>query len=209
MLTEKQQKIYEWLDDKLKLPVYAEAYKGAVDMLNGKYPGYITFVSHTGRDIMNQLARIVSGISTSQVDNKKLIGNLADKWKDEWRGQELSLIQSHGDGHTIPYNVCNMVTDLIEQNKDGTIRNKGADDLFFDTFLGYSERNRIPSMKKWRKAKKFFAKRAHLREGNFSEEESPELEENFQTLEEFLYIAATRQYSRVRSLDAILEKANK
>ena len=209
MLTEKQQKIYEWLDDKLKLPVYAEAYKGAVDMLNGKYPGYITFVSHTGRDIMNQLARIVSGISTSQVDNKKLIGNLADKWKDEWRGQELSLTQSHGDGYTIPYNVCNMVTDLIEQNRDGTIRNKGADDLFFDTFLGYSERNRIPSIKKWRKAKKFFVKRAHLREGNFSEKESHELEENFQTLEEFLYIAATRQYSRIRSLDAILEKANK
>lgn len=30
MLTEKQQKIYEWLDDKLKLPVYAEAYKGTL-----------------------------------------------------------------------------------------------------------------------------------------------------------------------------------
>ena len=209
MLTEKQQKIYGWLDDKLKLPVYAEAYKGAVNVLKEKYPGYITFVSHTCRDIMNQLARTVSGISASQVQYKQLVDGLENKWRDEWRNQGLSSSDYQEDGHVIPYDICEVVTDLIEKHREGQNRNQKNTDFFFDTFLGSSERDKIPNIKKWKEAKDFFMGNAHLREKSFSGEVQYELKEHFETLEEFLYIAATSEYSRIRSLDEILEEANK
>ena len=55
MLTSNQQTVFDWLNEDLELPVYAEAYKGALDILNNKSPGYITFVSHACRDLMNGL----------------------------------------------------------------------------------------------------------------------------------------------------------
>ena len=209
MLTGKQKKIYEWLDDKLKLPVYAEAYKGAVNLLKEKHPGYITFVSHTGRDIMNQLARTVSGISASQVQYKQLVDDLEKEWRDEWRNQGLSSSDHQEDGHVIPYDIGEAVTDLIEKHREGQNRNQKNTDFFFDTFLGSSARDKIPNVKKWKEAKDFFTGKAHLREKSFSGEVQSELKEHFETLEEFLYIAATSEYSRIRSLDEILEEANK
>ena len=207
MLTEKQQTIYEWLNNKLQLSVYAEAYKGAVRLLKEKYPGYVTFVSHTGRDIMNSLAKDVAGITTSRVEYKQLVDKI--KWQDEWRGQGLSPSQHQEDGHTIPYNVCARITNLIEKHKEGKSRDQGKADLFFDTFLGYSDRDKIPTLKKWKKTKEFFHGKTHLREKSFSGEAPSEVKEHFETLEEFLYIAATSEYSRTRSLNEILEGANK
>ena len=208
MLTEKQQKIYEWLYNKLQLPVYAKAYKGAVHLLKEKRPGYITFISHTGRDIMNGLARTVAGSTGSQVEYQQLVDNLQKKWQDEWRGQGLSPAPHQEVGHLIPYDVCEMITGLIEKHKEGRNRPQKADDFFFDTFLGYSDKNKITNLEKWKKAKLFFREKAHLRKGDFSEEVPSEVEENFETLEEFLYIAATSEYSRIGSLDAILEGTN-
>ena len=45
MLTENQQTVFNWINDDLELPVYAEAYKGALDLLNNKSPGYINVSS--------------------------------------------------------------------------------------------------------------------------------------------------------------------
>lgn len=207
MLTEKQQTIYEWLDNKLQLSVYAEAYKGAVHLLKEKYPGYVTFVSHTGRDIMNSLAKDVAGITTSRVEYEQLVEKI--KWQDEWRGQGLSPSQHQGDGHTIPYNVCARITNLIEKHKEGKSRNQRAGDFFFDTFLGHSDIDKTSNLKKWNEARKFFLKTTHLREKGFSEEAPSKVKEHFETLEKFLYIAATSEYSRIRSLDEILEEANR
>ena len=41
MLTQNQQTVYNWINDDLKLPVYAEAYKGAIEQLNSKLSSYI------------------------------------------------------------------------------------------------------------------------------------------------------------------------
>ena len=108
----------------------------------------------------------------------------------------------------IPYDICEVVTDLIEKHREGQNRNQKNTDFFFDTFLGSSERDQIPNIKKWKEAKDFFMGNAHLREKSFSGEVQYELKEYFETLEEFLYIAATSEYSRIGTLDAILEEAN-
>ena len=206
MLTEKQQKIFEWLDNKLQLPVFADAYTGAVLSLKTKSPGYVTFVSHIGRDIMNFLANTVVGIKGGKTQYVDLVDELQKKWQDDWRGPGITSPQYQDEGHMIPYQVCGMISNLIKEHKEGRRRSQEADDYFFNTFLGYSDKDRIPNLKKWKEAKLFFLKRAHLREKKFSLGDPSELTEKFKMLEEFLYIAATSEYSRIKSLDAILEK---
>ena len=109
----------------------------------------------------------------------------------------------------VPYNICASITNLIEKHKEGQNRNQGAGDFFFDTFLGYSDMDKASNLKKWKEARTFFLKTTHLREKGFSEEAPSKVKEHFGTLEEFLYIAATSEYSRIRSLDGILEEANR
>lgn len=207
-LTAEQNQIFKWLDNKLQLPVYAEAYKGAVCSLKRKSPGYVTIVSHVARDIMNGLARDVASISSSQVQYKQHVDKLQKKWKDEWRGQGLTSSPDNGEGHVIPYNVCEMIANLIEEHKEGRRRSQEKGDYFFDTFFGYSDKDKIPSLERWKDAKDFFLKKAHLREQAFSVEDQSKVAENFRILEEFLLIAATSEYSRIGTLDAILEEAN-
>ena len=50
MLTKKQITIYNWLNDDLLYPVYAEVYKGAVELIFRSHTGHITLVAHVGRD---------------------------------------------------------------------------------------------------------------------------------------------------------------
>ncbi len=109
----------------------------------------------------------------------------------------------------IPYTVCEMIAELISEHKEGHRRSEEAGDIFFDTFLGYSDRDRITNLSRWREARRFFLANTHLREKAFSAEVYTRVEENFRILEKFLHIAATSEYSRIGSLDAILEEANK
>ena len=109
----------------------------------------------------------------------------------------------------IPYNVCEMIANLIEEHKEGRRRSQEKGDYFFDTFFGYSDKDKIPTLKKWKQAKDFFMENTHLREKAFSAEVYTRVEENFRMLEKFLHIAATSEYSHIRTFNAILEEANR
>ena len=208
MLTKKQQLIYNWLH-KVKLPVYAEAYKGAVHQLNEKAPGYGTFVSHTGRDLVNSLARAVIGLQTDRVHYEQLVDKLDKNWRDEWRRPERASFKQHGEGHAIPGDVCKLITKLIEKHKEGRLRKKESGEIFIRTFLGYNDEDTNVIRKKWKALQDFFVGRAHLREEDFSDEALSQIETNFGILEdEFLYVAAVREYSRIKTLDGILEETN-
>ena len=205
---EERQQIYRWLSDKLRLPVYADAYLGATCLLEQGSPGYITFVSHAARDLMNGLARTVAGIGRYQVQYVEHLNKLQSKWEDEWRGEGIANSEEEDAGNMIPYEVCEMIANLIADHEEGRRRKGEADDLFFDTFLGFSDKDKIPNMSRWRDAKRFFLANTHLRERAVSEDVHFKVEENFRILEEFFLIAATSEYSRIGTLDAILEEAN-
>ena len=53
------------LNDDLRLPVFADAYKGAALLINQRPAGYVSFVAHAGRDLMNRLASTVAGIKST------------------------------------------------------------------------------------------------------------------------------------------------
>lgn len=211
MLTSNQQTVFDWINDDLELPVYAEGYKGALELLNNKSSGYITFVSHVGRDLMNGLAVDVEGIKRDQVQYVQLVDEFKDDWKDEWGGERYNTTEDNAEnGHLIPNEICKKIKKLVDEHAAGRLRPLEAATLFFTTFLDYPNKESIPEnlSQEWRGTSRWFAGHAHLREGEFSRETYDELQKHFQNLDDLLYAAAASELEQLRSIHDILEEAN-
>ncbi len=213
MLTSNQQTIYDWLNDNLQLPLFAKAYKGAVDLLNRKSSGYITLVSHVGRDLMTILVKVVVNreIDKGWVDYKELVADFKDEWEDEWGEEGFHSDDDAPKEHLIPTEICKKVKDLIDEHKKGNLRDATINSLFFSDFLGYKDGVKIGKnfFQEWQKARRWFNEHAHLQKGDFSEIEVSEVKKHFQILEQFLYDAATSEFGRMRSINEILDEANR
>ena len=212
MLTQNQQTVYNWINDDLKLPVYAEAYKGALEQLNSKSSGYITFVSHAGRDLMNGLVAAVNKDEGGHVQYVNLVDDFQDDWKDEWGEERDSITETNDEnGHLIPNEICKKIKKLVDDHKEGRLRAEDIDSSFFTTFLDYPDKESIPGdlSQEWRRARRWFVGHAHLRENEFSIETYDELEKHFQNLDNFLYNAAASEIELLRSIYEILDEANR
>ena len=211
MLTEKQQTVFDWINDDLELPVYAAAYKGALDFLNKKSAGYITFVSHAGRDLMNGLASAVNGIKRQQVQYVQLVNDFKDDWKNEWGGEGFSTTEDDDkNDHLIPNEICEKIKKMVDEHTAGRIRAEDIDSSFFITFLDYPDKESIPEhlSQEWRSARRWFIEHAHLREEEFEAQAPDEVERHFQNLDNLLYAAAGSELEQLRSIHEILEEAN-
>lgn len=209
LLNKNQQRVYEWLND-LSLTVFAEAYRGAAIFIEEKPAGYISFVAHAGRDLMNGLAAAIHGIDRKQVQYVQLVNSFQEDWLDEWRSDNELLTNDEIAGHLIPTNVCKKISTLIDQHKSGRERSTETDGLFFSAFLDYSDRDKIPSnfLSEWKAAKEWFHRHAHLREKPFRAETDTDLVKHFNCLDGYLYIAASSQYDRLKDLNEILDATN-
>ncbi len=207
-LSTEQQTVFNWLNDELELPVYAEAYKGALDLLDKKPPGHIAFVSHAGRDLMNCLARL--RIEREQVQYANRLDELQNHWEDEWGTSGVNEIDNAQDGHIIPYKVCEQIQDLIDEHRAGRLRSSEAAILFFSNFLDYAYAEEIPRnlLTEWLNTREWFMGHAHLRDSAFEIEASTEVERHFQILDDLLYNAASSELERIRSINEILEETN-
>lgn len=210
MLNKEQQRVYEWLNDDLSLQVFAEAYKGAAILIDQKPAGYISFVAHTGRDLMNSLASTVAGIKSGRVQYHQHVDKLQGEWQDEWRFSDELSPEAAEKGHLIPIKVCQRISTLIDEHNSGRMRSLEADGLFFSTFLDYSDMGKIPDnfLSEWKAAKSWFLRHAHLREKPFREETDHDLVTHFSCLDGYLYIAASSQYDRLKELNEILDATN-
>ena len=212
MLTERQQTVFDWLNDNLELPVYAEAYKGALDLLDKKSAGYITFVSHAGRDLMNGLVLAAKRIKRQQVQYVQLVDDFKDDWKDEWGDEESNTTADNDEnGHLIPNEICKKIKTLIDEHIEGRLRAEEVDSSFFSTFLDYPDEESIPEdlSQEWEQAIKWFRGHAHLRENAFSIETYDEVEKHFQNLDSLLYAAAASEIEQLRNIHEILDEANR
>ncbi len=205
MLSTEQQTVFNWLKDLLQLPVYADVYKGALELLDEKPSGYITFVSHAGRDLINCLATTTIGADHSRDEYKNNLTNLKECWNPEWGAEGTE------DEHLIPNATCQAVQKLIDDDEVGHSRASELVDLFFTTFLDYADREYIsPNLdKESEKARKWFMKHAHVREPDFRDNTPSEVESHFRTLDALLYVAACSQFGRIRILDGILKSRKK
>ncbi|MEH6625628.1 MAG: hypothetical protein V7739_04235 [Motiliproteus sp.] len=209
-LKKEQQRVYEWLHDDLNLPVFADAYQGAAILLSQKPAGYISFVAHAGRDLMNILASTVSGVSSGRVQYPEHIDNIQNDWQDEWRFSDDLSPEVVENGHLIPVQLCQRISKLIDDHKSGRIRSSKANELFFSTFLDYSDKDKIPGnfLSEWKDAKRWFVTHAHLRKPPFRANVEDDLVKHFNCLDGYLYIAASSQYDRLKVLNEILDATN-
>lgn len=209
-LSKEQQRVYEWLSDDLSLPVFAEAYKGSVLFIQQKPAGYITFVAHMGRDMMNGLAAAVQGVDRKQVQYVQLVNNFQDDWLDEWRCDNKLLTYENINSYSIPAKVCQKISTLIDEHKSGRRRSADTSGLFFSTFLDYSDIKKIPGnlISEWEAAKAWFFRHAHLRDKPFHAETDNDLVKHFNCLDGYLHIAASSQYDRLKDLNEILDATN-
>ena len=209
-LTPEQELVFDWLNTSLNLPAYADVYKGALQLLATKQPGYITFVAHAGRDLMNGLAPTTMGSVRRQVDYQNHVDKLQSLWKEEWVGPGLKELQDETGGHLIPYNVCECIRALIDEHKAGRSRSNQAVALFFNRFFEYKTHESIPAtfVQEWKSAKDWFLEKTHLRKNAFSYDESAEVESNFRTLDRLLHAAAVGDYARLKAINEILEETN-
>lgn len=206
-----QQNVFDWLNDDLELPAYAEVYKGALDLLNKKSPGYISFVSHAGRDLMNGLAAAVKGIKRQQVQYVQLVDDFKNDWKDEWGGEGFHTTEDNDkSGHVIPNEVCKKIKNLVDEHTAGRLRAEDIDSSFFTTFLDYPDKESIPDnlSQEWRNARLWFLEHTHLSEDEFEIQASNEVERHFRNLDSFLYAAAGSELEQLRDIHEILEEAN-
>ncbi len=211
VLSDEQQRVYEWLNDDLTLSVFAAAYKGAVILLNQKTDGYVSFVAHAGRDLMNTLASSVAGIKPGRVQYPQLVDKFQDDWHDEWRLSADLSPRITLEGHLIPCDTCQKISTLVDEHKSGRKRSNEADGLFFSTFLDYSDKDKVPRnfITEWRVTKDWFLRHAHLRDKPFRIDIYGDLEKNFKCLDSYLYIAASSHYARLKELNEILDATNR
>ena len=212
MLTERQQTVFDWLSNNLERPVYAAAYKGALDLLNKKSAGYITFVSHAGRDLMNGLASAAIGIPGAPVQYVQFVDDFKGEWKDGWGGEDYNTIEANDEnGHLIPNEICEKIKKLVDEHKEGRRIAEEKNTSFFTNFLDYPNEESIPEnlSQEWRKAKQWFNGHAHLREDEFPIAVSNEMERHFQNLDNLLYAAAASEIEQLRSIHEILDEANR
>lgn len=209
-LNQNQQRIYDWMKEELGLPIFADSYKGALDLLVHKSDGFISLVSHVGRDLMNNLATTSSKIKNSgHAKYSGIVSEIVDIWEEKKIETTYYEYDSKDDEpfFPVPYDICEKISNLVCEHKKGTLNNSEKEILFFTTFLDYSDKDKIP-IDDWSDARKWFVARAHLRKGEFSEQDYNELVKHFNTLNDYLYIAATSQYERIRNLNDILEETN-
>jgi hypothetical protein len=130
-----REKIYGWMVAN-DLKSYAELYKGAVENLYKKTPGYVRFVSHAVRDLMNGMAATKLGRTRNQVDYVDLVGKLLMNWKkfNLPKGTE-SLNPVESDENTqanliIPREVFVSVQKLFQEHEEGRKRSEESPFIF-------------------------------------------------------------------------------
>ena len=209
-LSPEQKTVYDWVDSKLQMPLFAEAYLAALCLMRAKHPGYIPLVAHTGRDFMNILPTTVGGIGTSQVQYVPLVEDVKARWSSVGTGRGFGTPGDSTEGHVIPYETSHLIQRLIDEHTEGRERSSIRDSLFFSTFLDYDHIERIPThlLRDWREARDWFQKVAHLRQQPLPGNASQLVDQHFQTLQDGLYVAASSEFDRLKGLYEILEETN-
>ncbi len=209
-LNPRQVCIYRWINDTLQLPEYADVFRGAAIFLKKKPPGYMTFVAHAGREMMNGLARTFRGDERQQVQYVDHLNKIERDWDDQWGAPNVFSDSEEPSHHEIPRATCRKLWGLIEDHRTGRRRSEETNEVFFLTFLNYLHSNEIPGnfIREWKEAKKWFEGHVHVRRDSFGGEAEAQVERHFSFLESMLEVAAGSQYERIGELDEILAETN-
>ena len=159
---------------------------------------------------MNGLVRRVRGDRSKQTDYVCHLNKIESEWDNQW-GASSGFSDAEKPSHPeITRDMRLKLQSLIDDHRNGRVRNEETNEVFFSTFLDYRDKDNIPKnfMREWKDARQWFSKYTHAREGTFGPEVKTEIAKHFQTLETYLSVAARSQCERIKGIDEILEETN-
>jgi hypothetical protein len=213
----KRETIYGWMVAN-NLKSYGDLYKGAVIILHDKPPGFVRFVAHAVRDLMNGMAAYKQGVTRKQVQYSHLVDTLLTLWGNHGlaKGPELLTPATPPDQQTIPTpvppEIIVQIRLLFREHEDGRRRSDDSPYLFFQVFSPNStSRDNIPEPypKMWKELRRWFMDECH--EGGTPPEQEviDQIDSKFEQLEAILLSVADRYSNTILNLDEILDKANR
>ena len=160
---------------------------------------------------MNGLVRAFRGDTRYQTQYVNRLEKIVPMWESQWGAPKGFSDTEQPSHHELPYQLCVELKSLVDDHKQGRIRNEGTNELFFSTFLNYRDKDDIPNyyIDDWKGARETFLHYAHIQDQDISEEAQAKIKTSFQHLVRLLDKAATgNQYDRIRGFDEILEETN-
>jgi hypothetical protein len=216
---EKRERIYRWLHDK-GAPSFAETYKGAVIILHNRHPGYVRFVCHGVRDIINGLPALLAGLKRPQVQYPKLVDDLENQWDAQKLPRVPPVVGSAEPDPTvkgvfpdltIPGSLIATVVNLLDEHDAGRVRATENPYRFFEVCAPENKNRReliAPMVQTWREMQRVFQSNTHESGTSDLLKPADEVARAFRLFEEILSSFATGFYEQMEVLDEILEKAN-
>jgi hypothetical protein len=217
--SEKRERICRWLCDK-GASSFAETYKGAVIILHHRHPGYVRFVCHGVRDIINGLPALLARLERPQVDYVKLVGDLESQWDGRKLPRLPPVINSAEPGPTIkgnfpdatiPGSIIARVVNLLNEHNSGRVRATENPFRFFEVCAPENKNRReliAPMVGRWREMQGVFKRNVHESGARDLLKAADEVTRAFGVFEEILSSFATGFYEQMEVLDEILENAN-
>jgi hypothetical protein len=213
---DKRQRIYDWMvaNDQTS---YAELYKGAVINLHGKIPGYVRFVSHAVRDLMNGMAACKKGVKREQTQYVQLVDTLNVLWVKHGlpKGPETfkpadSLVKQI-EVLSVHSEIAIQIQMLLRDHAEGRSRSEDSPYLFFEVFLPnpVSRDEIAPAYPKmWKSLRAWFMDECHESGELPGQEVIDQIESKFDQVEAILLAVADRYLNTISTLDEILDAAN-
>lgn len=211
--TPQRQQIYDWIANTLQLPIFADAYRGAVDSLcTGSY-GHVSFVCHAGRDIMNNMAREFSGGTAGRTDYQHHARQITSQWPQQPAAVTPitgTPVETISEQVPISREAYEAIGNLVRAHREGTQRTEDSAARFFCTFLDYADKDRVSPQKlaEWSSTREWFLRHVHLRKTPFPADVVTECQRRFLILESLLLTAADSVRERLVTFHEILRTTN-
>jgi hypothetical protein len=216
------ERIYGWLREKGGRG-FAETYKGAAMLMYSKGPGYVRFIAHALRDILNRFPAVFTKEEGGRVEYVQRLNRISARWSEE-KLPRVPIVASSGalepqvtgrfDAVTISAELVEQLVDLINEHAQGRARSQDNPLTFLETCIpesaGRPDLLALPRTQ-WKLLQKDAVHLTHENGGGCDEDDEAacaSLFQRFETLLSSLGSLAGSYYHSLENLDAILEEAN-
>jgi hypothetical protein len=214
-----RERIYTWLRDQ-GAAGFAESFKGAAMLMHGKGPGYVRFVSHALRDILNGFPAVITREDRKQVQYVHLLNRILVRWAAEKlpRGPiqgSSGALEGEAAGRfiaaTISAELVQELAELLNEHEQGRVRGKDNPLTFLEACIpesaGRVDLLAMPRLQ-WKALQQDARQLTHENGAGCDKDDEAACADLFQRFETLLSSLAGSYYNSLENIDAILEQAN-
>lgn len=217
-----RERIFAWLRDQGGSG-FAEDFKGATMLMHMKVPGYVRFVCHALRDILNGLPAVIAKEERKQVQYPQRLDRIFTRWATEKlpRGPIVAssgVLEEQVTGRfvavTISAELVEQLAELLNEHEQGRARGRNNPLTFLEAAIPESAgRPDLLAMPRaqWKALQDDALHLVHENGGGCDKDDEAacaSLFQRFETLLSSLSSFAGSYYHSLENLDAILEEAN-